>query len=246
MIKSQYDAIISGVSGSNFTGYYKKGLNFKLSDSKTVITVWKPGCCSYNQEEVYKDAVIEISGNSTNVFVYQDMMKIGEIIEFAIDYLNAEKENFIDREKISTYEHIVAPVKKTQSTKAIKYADLEIGGIYLDEKKNKWIFLGKGTLFLDGVQFNRTNDGQNYSEYLYMEAPDADLEEVAINEFRGKSYPKPESYSSKKRFFEKVGNLRVTQGMPIIFHCGCEKIQTCHGLKPKSRWELTEERGRKI
>lgn len=241
MPKSQYDAVIPNMGGSRFTGYYKKGMNLKLSDGTTVITVWKPECCPYYRGEVYKDAMIEISGNSTNIFAYQDMLKIGVAIEAAIDYLNAEKENLIDREKPVSYDHVLAPAKERKKTTAIKYADLQVGGVYLDDKKKKWIFLGKGTLLENGEQENRSNDGENYSEYMYMEFPEKPMKEIGVNTFKMDFFPYPDTYASKKRFFEKVGELPVTPDMPIIIRCGSTEYQACHGVKPKSCRELLEE-----
>lgn len=76
MIKSQYDAIITNIAGSNFTGYYTQGVNMKLSDGITVINIYKPGACPYgNEGEVFKDAMIEISGNATNRFTYAGIKK---------------------------------------------------------------------------------------------------------------------------------------------------------------------------
>lgn len=76
MIKSQYDAIIVDIGGSGFNGYYTEGVNMKLSDGITVINIWKPGRCRYYGGEVYKDAIIELSGNSRNKFTYSDMKKL--------------------------------------------------------------------------------------------------------------------------------------------------------------------------
>ena len=40
-----------------------------------VITMWKPECCPASNCEVYKDAMIEISTRSKNVFIYVDLRK---------------------------------------------------------------------------------------------------------------------------------------------------------------------------
>lgn len=234
MPKSQYDAIVPNIGGTNFTGYYKEGFNMKLSDGITVINVWKPERCPYYNGEVYKDAMIEISGNSKNYFTYQDMQKLNVAIEEAIDYLNKEKENLIDREKIGTYEHINVELPEKKKTCALKYAELQIGGIYLDDKKKKWIFLGEGTLLENGSQENRTNNGYEFSTYMYMEYPDEEFTIVDTNNFNTKFWPHPDTYASKKRFFEKVGQLPVNSHEPIIINCGSAKFECCHGIRPKS------------
>ena len=92
MAISQYDAVLVDIENTGFTGYYTKGSNLKLSDGITVVNVWKPGKCPYYDDEVYKDAIIQFSGNAKNAFTYQDMQKINHIIELAIDYLNKENE----------------------------------------------------------------------------------------------------------------------------------------------------------
>ena len=88
MPSSQYDAIITNIGGSRLNGYYTRGVNMKLSDGLTVINIWKPERCPCDEGKVYKDAIIEISGNATNRFTYSDMKKIGHAIEVAIDFLN--------------------------------------------------------------------------------------------------------------------------------------------------------------
>ncbi len=52
-----------------------------------------------------------------------------------------------------------------KKTSAIKYSDLEVGGVYLDDKQKKWLFLGEGTLLENGEQNNRSNDGLHFSKY---------------------------------------------------------------------------------
>lgn len=246
MYKSQYDAVITDMGDSGFTGYYKRGKYLKLSDGVTVITIWKPLSCpyEYRNNEVYKDAVIQISGKATNIFTYQDIIKVGQTIEMAIDYLNQEKENLIDRDKIADYEHVPAPISKTSKTNAIKYADLQVGGIYADDKKKKWIFLGKGTLLEEGEQNNRSNDGYNYSEYVYMEYPE-NLEKIGNNEFKTDYFTHPDTYASKKRFFEKVGQLPLDSQDIIIIHCGRREYRMCNGVKPKTIMELFNEENRR-
>lgn len=237
MINSKYDLIITNIAESGFNAYYTKGINMKLSDGVTVIDIYKPGMCPYNKEEVYKDAIIRVSGNSKNVFTYFDMKKMNQAIEEAIDLLNKENENIIDREKESTYEHIKAPQLELKKTSAIKFQDLEIGGVYLDEKKKKWIFLGQGTLTENGVQQNCSNSGLDYAEYMYMEYEEEKLEIINTNEFKSEYFPHPGTYASKKRFFEKYCQLPVNLKAPIILNCGSAKFICMHGVKPKSYYD---------
>ncbi len=236
MTKRQYDTIITNMGGSKFTGYYKEGINLKLTDGVTVVTIWKPERCPYYDGKVYKDAIIQLSGNATNNFTYKEFLQLQTAIESAIDYLNNEKENQIDREQEGTYDKVEAPKIEKKKTKAIRYDDLEIGGIYSDEKKKNWVFLGKGTLLKAGEQENRSNDGVRYSEYLYMPYNE-DLAEVGPNTYQTQSEA-PDTYATKKRFFEKIDSLNVTAEMPITiiktygeFHT---TYQACDGVKPKT------------
>lgn len=246
MPRSQYDAIIPNIGGTNFTGYYKQGINLKLSDGGTVINIWKPERCPYNlnNEEVYKDSIIEFSGNSKNKFTYKDMQRVTQAIEIAIDYLNKENENLIDREKDSTYECIKISLPEKKKTSAIKYSELEIGGVYLDDKKRKWIFLGEGKLEKNEEQRNRSNDGYDFSKYIYMEYPEDGIELLDENLFKiTHAFPHPDTYASKKRFFEKVDQLKVVSGIPVLIDCGGFNIyKASHGVKPKTYHEIMQEK----
>ncbi len=215
---SEYDAIITNFGGSDFTAYYKKGINIKLSDGATVVNIYKPGTLKKNKyekqnNEYYKDAMIEMSGNSTNMFHYQDLLKLQESIEKAIDYLNKENENLIDRDKECSYETIEKEPPKKKRTSALRYADLEIGGIYKDNKEKEWIFLGEAEYYENNQKHNRIG-----CNYIYMPNIDG-LEKVDENRFRSKEslLCTIDSYASKKRFFEKVGQLEVNPNMSITF-----------------------------
>lgn len=246
MAISQYDAVILNMDGTGFTGYYKKNINLKLSDGVTVINVWKPGKCPYHNGEVYKEAMIQFSGNAKNNFTYQDMQRINHVIELAIDYLNKENENIIDREKESSYEHIKAEKSETKKMEAIKFDDLQVGGIYLDDKLKKWIFLGQGTIMKNGTEDNKIN-GSGWCEYMYMEYPQEELIKVADNTYKSNSYfSPPDSYASKKRFFEKFGQLDIDPSKPINIQCSIGNFQLLHGVKPKPLNERTVQFGGKI
>lgn len=241
MAISQYDAVLVDMDGTGFTGYYKRGINLKLSDGVTVINVWKPGTCPYYNGEVYKDAMIQFSGNAKNEFTYQDMQRINHVIELAIDYLNKENENIIDREKESSYDHIKVEKSETKKTEAIKFGDLQVGGIYLDDKLKKWIFLGQGTIMKNGTKENKI--GRNaWCEYMYMEYPQEEIIKVANNTYRLNSFfPHPDSYVSKKRFFKKIDQLDIDPSKPINIQCSNENFQLLHGVKPEFINERMDE-----
>lgn len=242
MTKTEYDAIIPNIGGTSFTAYYIKGRNIKLSDTTTVINIWKPKCCPfYNTGEVYKDAMIEFSGNNKNIFTYQDMQQLNLAIELAIDYINLENENLIDRKIETSYEHIKKEPQENKETSAIKYSDLEVGGIYLDNKDKKWLFLGKGTLFKDGDQQNRSNNNR-ISEYIYLEYTDVTIEKIGENEFKTNPGKYPDTFASKKRFFKKDKQLPVIENIPITIHCGASTFLSCNGLKPSNDYSTYEER----
>lgn len=248
MAISQYDAVLVDMEGTGFTGYYKKGTNLKLSDGITVINVWKPGKCPYYNDEVYKDAMIQFSGNAKNNFTYQDMQRINRVIELAIDYLNKENKDIIDRDKVASYEHIKVEQPEKKKTEAIKFADLQVGGVYLDDKLKKWIFLGQGTLMKDGVRDNRVG-GSGCCEYMYMEYPEEELIKVADNTYELNSFfPHPDSYASKKRFFEKINQLDVDSSKPINIQCSNTNFQLLHGVKPEiiSQKQMAVEFGRRM
>lgn len=215
MPKSEFDAIIVNFEDTGFTAYYKKGLNLKLSDKITVINIFKPGTLKASGYDnlYYEDAIIQMSGNDKNIFTYQDMKKVQRAIEKGIDYLNMENENLIDREKICSYKTIKKDPPEKRKTSAIKYADLEIGGIYKDNKDKEWIFLGESGLYKNNTHNNR--EGKKYS-YIYMQ--NIELEKKENNWFYNKSLTcKIDSYSSKKRFFEKVGQLDINSDKSITF-----------------------------
>lgn len=214
----EYDAIITNFEGTGFTAYYTKGTNLKLSDGTTVVNVYKPGKCECSDEKCFQEAMIEMSGNGTNRFHYQDLLQIQRAIESAIDFLNKENENIIDRNKECSYEKIEKqPIIKKKTT-ALKYKELEIGGIYKDNKDKEWIFLGEADLYNNNRKSNR---GGEYSgtecRYIYM--PNTKLTKALENWFQSEEYLGTEidSYASKKRFFEKVGQLEVTPNMSITF-----------------------------
>lgn len=220
---SEYDAIITNFGGSDFTAYYKKGINLKLSDGATVVNIYKPGTLKkYKYEkqnnQYYKDAMIEMSGNSTNMFHYQDLLKLQQAIEEAIDYLNRENENLIDRDKKCSYETIEKAPPEKKKTSALKYADLEIGGIYKDDKQKEWIFLGEADYYNNNQKRNRCGSRNGECRYIYMPNIEG-LEKVDDNWFRSKESLSctVDSYASKKRFFEKVGQLEIIPNKSITF-----------------------------
>ena len=214
----EYDAIITKFNNTRFTAYYTKGVNIKLSDGTTVINIYKPGMCPATDDKNFKDAMISISGNNTNHFHYQDLLEIQNAIEAAIDYLNKENENLIDREKGCTYEKVKRQEPPKKKTKAIRYADLEIGGIYKDNKEKEWIFLGEADLYQNNEHSNRSNNAIDYSRYIYM--PNIkDLIKTKDNWFKGESLTCTiDSYAAKKRFFEKIGQLDITPNRAITFY----------------------------
>lgn len=256
MTKSEYDAVIQNFAGSYFTAFYKKGINLKLSTGFMVVNIWKPGKCKYDSTDVYTDAMIEISGRCASRLQYSDFKKLEQTVEAGIDYLNQEKENLIDREKIGTYEHRKADPIEKKKTVALKYADLEVGGIYLDKSKKKWVFLGKGTLFENGIKTNRgdyinsLNESNiiTYNEYMYLLYPkEVQLIETGTNEFtietieQGSTVsPVPDTYAAKKRFFEKVGQLPMIEEKPLTFKKSDLEYCAFNGLDPHFSNEMPE------
>lgn len=246
-IKEKYDAVIPNFGGTNFTAYYIKGQNLKLSNGSTVINIWKPGQHGsvYKSGEVYKDAMFDLSGSSTLTLNYTDIKKLMEAIDMGIDYLNQENENIIDRDKEATYETTKRKPDEPKTTKAIPYKELEIGGIYLDEKEKAWVFLGEGLISQkhpvteQEVSCNRSNDGKHFCKYIYMPYYNylgAPVAEIGPNEFAGQI--SPDSYASKKRFFKKVGQLNVDVNMPII--CPYHKVYV--GINPDLyHWVIPED-----
>ncbi len=246
MIKEKYDKIIPNIGGTKFTAYYTRGKNMKLSDGVTVINIWKPMTkeYSYRSDQVYKDAVIEISGNGTNTFTYKQYKLIDKIVEVAIDYLNAERENIIDREKDATLEPVKREtIEPTKTTKAIRYDELEIGGIYEDEKHKQWVFLGKGTLYKDGIRYNRSNDGISYSDYIYMPYEENSIENAGNNYYNLlQGFSNPDSYASKKRFFKMVGSLNVNNNDSIVINDrGFTEYIVVPGMNPKMAFAQYQE-----
>lgn len=212
MTISEFDAVITNFEDTRFTAFYKKGINLKLTDGITVINIYKPGMLKQSEQKYYKNCIIEISGNDKNRFTYQDLLKLQNAIEKGIDYLNKENENLIDRNN-GSYEAIVKEPPEKKETKAIRYADLEIGGIYKDNKEKEWIFLGEADLYVNNSRNNREG-----SRYIY--APNIDgLQNIGNNWFKSEKSLSCtiDSYASKKRFFEKVGQLEIDPNKSITF-----------------------------
>lgn len=107
-------------------------------------------------------------------------------------------------------------------------------------------FLGEGTLLKNGEQSNRTKDVIHYSKYMYMEYQEEKIKQVGVNKFIIDSYPHPDTYASKKRFFEKYCQLPIDSKMPISFICDLMIFQSCHGIKPESYRERIMNFERKI
>lgn len=217
MTISEFDTVITNFEDTHLTAFYKRGINLKLSDGITVINIYKPGMLKYSDQKYFKDCIIEISGNDKNRFNYQDLLKLQNAIEKGIDYLNKENENLIDRNN-SSYEVIVKEPPEKRKTKAIKYADLEIGGIYKDNKENEWIFLGEADLYVNNTKNNRGGAANGYARYIY--APNiSGLQNLGNNWFKSENSLSCtiDSYASKKRFFEKVGQLEIEPNKSITF-----------------------------
>lgn len=217
MTISEFDTVITNFEDTHLTAFYKRGINLKLSDGITVINIYKPGMLKYSDQKYFKDCIIEISGNDKNRFNYQDLLKLQNAIEKGIDYLNKENENLIDRNN-SSYEVIVKEPPEKKKTKAIKYADLEIGGIYKDNKENEWIFLGEADLYVNNTKNNRGGAANGYARYIY--APYiSGLQNLGNNWFKSENSLSCtiDSYASKKRFFEKVGQLEIEPNKSITF-----------------------------
>lgn len=216
---SEFDAVITNYEGTKFTAFYKKGINLKLSDGITVINIYKPGTLktSINSNQYYKDCIIELSGNGTNHFHYQDLLKVQNIIEKGIDFLNKENENLIDRDNCS-YETVKKEPVEKRMTSAIKYADLEIGGIYLDNKEKEWIFLGEADIYKNNRKENKGGSSNGECRYIY--SPNIDgLQNIGNNWFKSKNslVCTIDSYASKKRFFKKIGQLEIDPTKSITF-----------------------------
>ncbi len=231
-MKREYDAIIPNVAGTNFIGYYKNGINFKLSDNTTVITIWKPGECTYSKEEVFEDAIIEMSGNATNRFTYQDMKKLHAAIEYAIDYLNQEPENKIDRDKVSSYNRVPKKETKKVKTIALKQSEIQVGGIYEDNKQKLWVYLGNGTLLEDNRTCNRGDGPGKPLTLIYMEYQENALLPIGYNSFRINSQATPDTYATRKRFFKKVSELDVDNTKPIVLANEWNVYQCLDGVLP--------------
>ena len=164
--------------------------------------------------------MFELSGNGTNRFHYQDLIKMYKAIESAIDILNKENENLIDRSKECNYDQEKQRPQEKKETKALKYKDLEIGGIYKDNKNKEWIFLGEADLYQNNRKENR-NNGYKDAESRYIYMPNIEgLEKTDENWFKSPNFLTCtiDSYASKKRFFEKIGQLEVLPNQSITFY----------------------------
>lgn len=139
-----YSKIVRGIAGTRFDAYYIKGESVKLTDGVLVLTVHKPGRCS-TSGGYYKNEVIELTAGGRSQMTYSDFMSLSRAVEQAIDMLNSEKRNVIDRathkEGYSTTRKRKAIVKKPRH--ALSQEEVEVGGIYLDDKQNAYVYLGE-------------------------------------------------------------------------------------------------------
>lgn len=139
-----YTRVVHGVAGTAFDAYYTKGECVKLTDGALVITVHKPGRCS-TSDGYYKHEMIEITAGDRRQMTYADFMSLSRAVEQAIDMLNSEKKNVIDRvshnEGYNTTRSHKAIVKKSKH--AIPQEELEIGGVYVDDRQKAFVYLGE-------------------------------------------------------------------------------------------------------
>ena len=147
----------------------------------TLIQVYKPG--RYKVYSGYsEDAVMLLSMNGTGLIDLNTLDKLKEMTQFAINILNREKEGIIDLASVNKYTDGVysSPIeytcgqKKVTKSKYIPKRDLKVGHIYQKENGRLSLFLGNSHLYetdTNNKQYyshsNRTNDGRNYSRYIY-------------------------------------------------------------------------------
>ena len=134
MYDGPYDKVIKGFAGTNFDAYYTRGEHVKLTDGAMVVDIFKPGKCN-TADAYYKDAIIKITEGDRKDMTYADFLRLNGVIELAINLLNKERFNKINRyeekEYATTHGHRAVVKKKYR---ALDEKEIEVGGIYLDAK----------------------------------------------------------------------------------------------------------------
>lgn len=125
--------------------------------------VYKPYTCPayYKSDMVYTEPKIAISTNMTVQLGYNEFKLIDKAILAAVKILNNEGFGLIDINNWKGSNNKVniskSPYKNMEVTKkpAAKTFKPLPGDIFIDTNNNKWLYLGCGILYEDGVSQNR-------------------------------------------------------------------------------------------
>lgn len=195
------------------------------------IDVCKPYGVNIGGYKTIDKPAIAVSANQT---VHLDMVKmqlIQKSIIRAIDILNSENDgliidkNFTFANYNSVYnEDIPSNIKALHQqsneqvkTKSIPYKYITSDKVYEDIRGHKWIYLGKGRLYENGIVSNRGG-----CEYIYLDFDKIcnikwvqqgniiilDTNEILL----------VDSYASKKRFIREVSKLSNTVNKVVMPH----------------------------
>lgn len=236
-----FDKVIKGFAGTEFDAYYIRGEHVKLTNGAMVVDIYKPGKCQTNKA-YYKDSIIKITSSDREDMTYADFLRLNGAVELAINLLNKERFNKIDRDVnknyASTRSHR-AVIKKRY--KALDDEEIEVGGVYLDAKKTPWVYLGEevALYYIDGPMLEDKEEpfriGYNDGHYAYLQVTDN------FNVSKGNvivSDMPAYVLARKKRFYGKLGSIELTPEKSIFITNGDNIYKIEHNEKERKMEEL--------
>ena len=204
---------------ANYTYYEEDKVEIRFSDrSGFLVTVYKPGRCTYDKERALADPVITVGQSHTTNWELGNLKKIPEYIEEAIEILNTEGKNIIDPDFKITGKMV--PYEKKETKTLSKIAVKEKAAIYKQDNGLLFLYLGKGFLFdkyensssETGYQvYGRGYHGRNYI-YIIFGTKDENEVKKGISIKDGElhikvPYSRADVYVTKKKAVEKIMDL---------------------------------------
>lgn len=212
---------------------YEKGKSVTLWVSEFKVVVYKPYSCktSAKSRYVYRKPKIALSTNTTAIMSYEEFKLIDRAILAAVQILNQEGYGLIDIKNWKPNESVIVDVDspyygkqldKKITTKTFKPLP---GDIFIDTNSNKWLYLGYGILYEDGVSQNREDCYfiyMNIGSDNYNIQRHKDLIEIV---FHNKCSYRVDTYKTEKRGLKlldrpsenhTIKNLRIME-LPINY-----------------------------
>lgn len=195
--------------------------------------VYKPYACPtcFKSDTVYTEPKIALSTNTTVQLGYNEFKLIDKAILAAVQILNKEGFGLIDinnwkgsntKVNMSDNPYKNMQVEKKPASKTFKPLP---GDIFIDINNNKWLYLGTGILYEDGVSQHRSECYHIYmnidSDYYSIQRHKGLIEVV----FQNKCSHRVDTYKTEKRGVKlldrpsenyAIKNLRIME-LPINY-----------------------------